>query len=101
MIRFIALDDKTMANGMRNASHEPLTDKEIEYVKSEIRRIEADESLFVFNDKNHLSKSTCYNFIEDKIYVTRNVFPDTEGGCIWISCRRKTNHWNCHPNPLC
>ncbi len=78
MIKFIALDDKTMANGMRDTSHKPLTNKEIEYVKSEIQRIEADESLFVFNNKNYLTKSTCYNYVEDKIYVTRNVFPDTK-----------------------
>ena len=49
-------------------------------VKSEIRRIEADESVFVFNDEDHQNGSTCYNFIDDKIYVTRNVFPDTKYG---------------------
>lgn len=69
-------DDKNMANGMRNTSGTPLTESEIEFVKSEIRRIGADESVFVFNDPDHLRDSTCYNFEDDKVYVTRNVFPD-------------------------
>lgn len=69
-------DDKNMANGMRNTSGVPLTEKEIEFVKSEIKRIQADESVFVFNDPEHYKDSTCYNFEEDKVYVTRNVFPD-------------------------
>ena len=65
-----------MANGMRNTSGTPLNDQEIEFVKSEIQRIQADEDVFVFNDPGHLRDSTCYNFANDKIYVTRNVFPD-------------------------
>lgn len=60
----------------------PLTDAEIQYVKSEIERIEADQSVFIFNDEDHILSSTCYNFIEDKIYVTKNVFPDTKYGSI-------------------
>ncbi|MCI5805097.1 MAG: hypothetical protein MR029_02075 [Clostridium sp.] len=79
-IRLISTNDKNMANGMRNTSKTPLSESEIEYVKSEIQRIGADLSVFVFNDKEHLSVSTCYNFIEDKIYVTRNVFPDEKYG---------------------
>lgn len=71
-------DDKNMANGMRDTSGTPLTDDEIEYVKSEIRRIGADESVFIFNDEVHMKSSTCYNFDDDKIYVTRNVFPDSK-----------------------
>jgi hypothetical protein len=71
-----------MANGMRNMTRTPLTDTEIEYVKSEIQRIGADLSVFVFNDEEHLTSSTCYNFIEDKIYVTRNVFPDEKYGSV-------------------
>lgn len=69
-------DDKNMANGMRNTSGTPLSEADIEFVKTEIRRIKADESVFIFNDPDHLHDSTCYNFEEDKIYVTRNVFPD-------------------------
>ncbi len=49
-------------------------------MKSEINKIEADVSIFVFNDEEYMSISTCYNFIEDKIYVTRNVFPDEKYG---------------------
>lgn len=78
MIRLISANDKDMANGMRDTSGTPLTEAEIEFVKSEIKRIGADESLFVFNDEDHLRYSTCYNFAEDKIYVTRNIFPDTK-----------------------
>ena len=65
------MKDKDMANGMRDMSRTPLDDDEIEYVKSEIKRIEADEAVFVFNDEMHIAKSTCYNVSDDKIYVTR------------------------------
>ena len=47
MHAIVHADDKGMANGMRNTSKTPLTDEEIELVKKEIRRIEADESVFV------------------------------------------------------
>ena len=79
-IKLISMNDKDMANGMRDTSKTPLSKEEIEYVKREIRRIGADESIFVFNDGEHIETSTCYNFIEDKIYVTRNVFPDEKYG---------------------
>lgn len=69
-----------MSNGMRDMSRTPLTESEIEYVKSEIERIQADESVFIFNDPEHMQGSTCYNYVEDKIYVTRNVFPDLKYG---------------------
>ena len=78
-IRLHAISDsdaKKMANGMRNTSGTPLNEQEIAFVKSEIKRIHADENIFIFNDPEHLKNSTCYNFFEDKIYVTRNVFPD-------------------------
>ena len=32
----------------------------------------------MFNDPDHQKGSTCYNYEEDIIYVTRNVFPDTK-----------------------
>lgn len=79
-MEFIPIKDKNMSNGMRDMSRTPLTDKEIEYVKSEIRRIGADENLFIFNDESHINSSTCYNFKVDKVYVTRNIFPDTKYG---------------------
>ena len=71
-------DDKNMSNGMRNTSRTPLTEDEILFIKSEIQRIGADESVFVFNDPDHMLDSTCYNFEEDIVYVTRNVFPDVK-----------------------
>lgn len=77
-MKLIAISDKTMANGMRNMSKTPLTDDEIEIVKSAIKKIEADETKFVFNDEDYVAKSTCYNYVEDVIYVTRNVFPETK-----------------------
>lgn len=61
-------------------SHIPLTDEEIEFVKNEIRAIGADESVFVFNHEAHINSSTCYNIQEDKVYVTKNVFPDMKYG---------------------
>ncbi len=76
-IRFHAISDaKNMANGMRNTSGTPLNEQEIEFVKSEIKRIHADANIFIFNDPDHFEDSTCYNFEDDRIYVTRNVFPD-------------------------
>lgn len=80
MIKLISANNKDMANGMRNTSKTPLSEEEIYYVKTEIKRIWADESIFVFNDKEHIASSTCYNFSKDKIYVTRNVFPDDKYG---------------------
>ena len=80
MIRLISFTDKDMANGMRDTSRTPLSEEEIDYIKSEIQRIGADETVFVFNDEEHIALSTCYNFVEDKIYVTRNVFPDEKYG---------------------
>ena len=79
VFRPISDEDKNMSNGMRDLSRTPLTDEEIEFVKKEIRRIEADESLFVFNDERYITESTCYSITDDIVYVTRNVFPDTKG----------------------
>ena len=47
MIRLISKKDKNMSNGMRDMSRTPLTESEIEYVKSEIGRINSDESVFI------------------------------------------------------
>ena len=80
MLKLISTNDKDMPNGQRDTSRTPLTIEEIKFVKAEIQRIKADETIFVFNDSEHISKSTCYNIIEDKIYVTRNVFPDQKYG---------------------
>lgn len=74
--------NKEMANGMRNTSRTPLTDEEIEFVKREIRAINADETIFVFNDPEHIARSTCYDYAKDRVFVTRNVFPDDKYGSI-------------------
>ena len=79
-VRTMTDDEKELANGMRNTSRSPLSEDEITYVRSEIRRIEADESVFIFNDADHYHDGTCYNFEDDKIYITRNVFPDVKYG---------------------
>jgi len=79
-LKLLSADSKDMSNGMRNMSRTPLSLEEIAYVKSQIQWIEADESVFVFNDEEHITESTCYNVIDDKIYVTRNVFPDDKYG---------------------
>lgn len=77
---FVPKDNKKMSNGMRNTSRTPLTQEEIDFVKSQIKLIEADESVFVFNDEEHIAKSTCYDADKDKIFVTRNIFPDDTYG---------------------
>ena len=48
-----------MSQGHRDMSMTPLTNSEIDYVKSEIKRIRADESIFIFNDPEHIQGSTC------------------------------------------
>lgn len=80
MMKLITMNDKGMANGMRDMSKTPLTDAEIEIVKSAIKKIEADETKFIFNNEDYVAKSTCYNYAQDVIYVTRNVFPETKYG---------------------
>jgi len=71
---------KSMSNGMRNMEKIPLDDDEIELVKKQIQRINADETKFVFNDPDHITNSTCYNYAEDVVYVTKNILPDKRFG---------------------
>lgn len=73
------LINKNMSNGMRKFGNRFLTYEEILIVKKEINKIKADESVFIFNDKNHLVH-TCYDAKDDKIYVGCDIFPDTEYG---------------------
>lgn len=80
MIKYMTDDNKNMSNGMRDFSGTPLKAEEIKFIKTEIKRIGADISVFIFNDEEHLRTSTCYNFVDDCIYVTRNVFPDMKYG---------------------
>lgn len=78
-LKFVAINEKGMSNGMRMLSRLPLTEEEIKKLKEDIKRIGADESVFVFNDEAHRGK-TCYNYADDKIYVGRNVLPETKYG---------------------
>lgn len=80
MLKFsdISFQQRNMSYGCRCLDRTPLTKEEIAYLKNEIKAIKADESIFIFNDKEHITKSTCYDIENDVIYVTRNVFPDTK-----------------------
>ena len=60
------------AGGLRRSPFKTLTECEIEHLKNEIRAIEADENVFVFN----YSVSTSYDERKDIIAVRGNVFPD-------------------------
>ena len=67
---------KSMSQGMRDNSKTKLTSKEISYLRELIREIKADAKIFMFNDEEHVEGSTCYDYVDDVVYVTRNVFPD-------------------------
>lgn len=70
--KYVKTTDKSMSNGMRMYGSEPLTEDEIEFVRKEIRAINADDAVFVFNEPKH--PKTCYSPINDRIYIARNVF---------------------------
>ena len=59
------------AHGLRRSRFIDLTDEEIGFLKGEIRAIEADESVFVFNQGG----TTSYRDEFDVIFVKGNVFP--------------------------
>ena len=61
--------EKGMACGMRDTSKTPLSDCEIEFVKKEIKRIEADESKFIFNVDRNKSMGTRYNYLDDSVDI--------------------------------
>lgn len=63
-----------MSNGWRTPGSHILTDDEINMVIHEIKAINADPNVFVFNDENH--RNTCYNDIQDKIYIRGDILPD-------------------------
>lgn len=76
---FKAIDERNMANGYRNLSTLPLSDEEIQIVIEAGESIGVDPEIFIFNDEEHLksaNKGTGYNAIYDKIFITKNVFPD-------------------------
>ena len=66
---------RTFPFGMRQPLRN-LTDEEVQIIKIEIKRIEADESVFVIDTKK--PRKTLYDEISDKVYVGSNVFPDLD-----------------------
>ena len=62
------------ANGLRRSPLVDLTDDEIEFLKGEIRAIDADENVFRFNQ----GRTTGYHDDKDVITVRASVFPDED-----------------------
>jgi len=60
------------ANGLRRSPFILLTEEDIALIKSEIRAIEADEAVFVFNEGLY----TSYSDQLDQIDVMGDIFPD-------------------------
>lgn len=75
ILKFFKINEANMPNGRRCLENIPLTQEEVDFLKGEIRAIDADESIFVFNEFGHLAK-TCYSLLDDKIFVGRDVFPN-------------------------
>lgn len=67
--------NKYISNGWRTPGTHILTENEIKHIKKEINNINADMSIFVFNDENHIN--TCYNDEKDIIYIRGDILPDT------------------------
>ena len=65
------MEERT-ARGLRRSPLVDLTDEEIEFLKGEIRAIEADESVFRFN----YGWSTGYHDADDIVGVRASVYPD-------------------------
>lgn len=72
-IKFVPID-KARPAGLRCRDRSPLSAKEIDWLKEEIRSISADESVFAFDDPQGKAR---YDQEKDIIYVTRHIFPDT------------------------
>lgn len=66
------ISERDMANGLRKPASHILNDEEIQFVKSEINAIGADESIFRFNSGNQ----TGYVDSVDIINIRGDVFPD-------------------------
>ena len=73
--------DKNMANGSRCLERTPLTQEQINLVLKEAYRIQMDDSILIFNDRDHIEENnTCYNYEKDKIFIAKNVLPDDRFG---------------------
>lgn len=69
------LSERRMSNGFRCSEKTALTNNEIQKLTYDILTINADLNIFIFNDPKHLlTRGTCYNYVQDKIFVTKNVF---------------------------
>ena len=66
---------RTFPFGMRQPLRN-LTDEEVQIIKQEIKRIEADETVFIIDTMK--PRKTLYDEVSDKVYVGSNVFPDLE-----------------------
>jgi len=62
------------ASGLRKSPYNNLTDDEIASLKADIAALQADESVFMFNEGNF----TGYADDADTIFVKGDVFPDNE-----------------------
>ena len=65
--------DNRSSSGLRRSPFNTLTPEDIEYIKSEIQGIGADESKFIFNR----GARTSYSDKHDLIFIRGDVFPDT------------------------
>ena len=69
------IDSREMANGLRKSYLIPMTEEDIEFVKSEIAAISADISVFRFID----GVLTGYSDSRDLVYISSSVFPSNDG----------------------
>lgn len=71
--------NREMANGLRKPSTSLLTEDEIAHIKSEIRAIDADENVFMFDRIGNTG------FLDELGYIRigRNVFPDFDSNSVY------------------
>ena len=67
--------NRNMANGQRRSIFADLSDEEIQFVKQEAKSIQIPESMLVFRK----GRRTCYNDIDDKVYIGSDVMPSDDG----------------------
>lgn len=76
--------DKKCSQGTRKRSNEPLSDKEIKAVIEAAKSIDIAPESLVINDLEYLDNSTetIYDYHDDKIYITKNVFQEIKNDFI-------------------
>ena len=72
VIKLIAKKDKDMSNGMRDMSRTPLTESEIQYIKSEIKRIQADEYNH-YIEMDGFMKEAVYGYTDEEKNIAYDV----------------------------